>query len=70
MPGNGNGGTAREAVARADGTERLSNFYGPAGLVRRVGAVGLEGELLEDQSPRCTEREHTARDMTCSNVNG
>ncbi len=30
----------------------------------------LKGELLQDQSPRRPRREHTARDMTCSNVNG
>jgi hypothetical protein len=30
----------------------------------------LESELLQNQSTRRPRREHTAHDMTCSNVNG
>jgi hypothetical protein len=32
--------------------------------------VRLEGELLQDQTPRRPDREGTARDMASSNVNG
>ena len=32
--------------------------------------MGLEGELLEDETARRADREDTARDMASSNVNG
>ena len=70
MAGNGERTDAAELVAGGDGPEGLGDFRGPARLMRGVGAVRLDRELLQHQASRRSGCEHTARDMTCSNVNG
>jgi len=69
-PGNGHRARPGEAVPRRDGAERLGDLHRPAALVRRVGRVRLERELLQHEPAGRAGRENTARDMPGSDVNG
>jgi hypothetical protein len=70
VAGHRDRGIAAEPRARRQSAERLRELDMPARVVRRVGTVRLEGELLQHQPARRPSREDTARHMAGSNVNG